>query len=299
LAIDEKVEMDSFDLTVLSTSRKAQAVGAGLIALGIALSWFITVFVRQQALRADALLPASQLADVLRNLADQTKRATETSGVPLPKITARLADLLKRLSLDQLEKAEFIPPRIRIPFRPPRDVSEQYKAFLADLSSHAAAVAFVLKEGINRAIAKLSQPNARQPVTTTLTELDSVAENVKNVDEAKAEVSPIISKLQNVLAPLPGLAAPAPPGVPPTAPSVVEVHVQLQRLSILMWLVWGVLTWLVGYTVLIDSNAGFGIDIDYIKCFLWGVGVQVAGQQVQQLAPTTISTAFSISFPKT
>ena len=34
------------------------------------------------------------------------------------------------------------------------------------------------------------------------------------------------------------------------------------------------------------------------KCFLWGLGLQVAGQQLQQLAPNSLGTTFGISFPK-
>jgi hypothetical protein len=77
-----------------------------------------------------------------------------------------------------------------------------------------------------------------------------------------------------------------------------QLRVELQRLSIAMWVVWAFVTWIGGVGLLVMSNYGFGVGLDYIKCFLWGLGVQVAGQQFQQLAPSSVTTAFNVSVPK-
>ena len=55
----------------------------------------------------------------------------------------------------------------------------------------------------------------------------------------------------------------------------------------------------VGVAALIMSDPGFGTRLDLLKCLFWGLGVQTAGQQLQQLTPATVRTAFGVSVPGT
>jgi hypothetical protein len=51
--------------------------------------------------------------------------------------------------------------------------------------------------------------------------------------------------------------------------------------------------------ILVTTNYSFGIGLDYFKCFFWGLGIQIAGQQLQQLTPASVATTLNISMPKT
>jgi hypothetical protein len=64
------------------------------------------------------------------------------------------------------------------------------------------------------------------------------------------------------------------------------------------WLLWAVLTVSVGYVIIIAMDPGFGTTADLWKCFFWALGLQVAGQQMQQLTPGSVNSAMSISIPK-
>lgn len=293
LGVDAHPEMSSFDLTVLATSTCSRVAGAALILLGIVLSLFVSLFLRQQAQRADLLVPASELGEVLVSARERVERIRATTGQDLPRTKARLSQLLTDLSPRTLEQRGWLPPLIPSPFRAASDTSSTYRQFLADQALRVAAVLEVV-EGEVRAADRFAAHAVA--VQTALSALDALANTVQTVDEARAGIGPIMTTLNAALAPPPVPAlAPAPPAAPPT---VRELRVQLSRLNASMWLVWAGLTWLVGLMSLVITNDGFGITLDYFKCFFWGLGVQIAGQQLQQLAPTTITTAFNVSIPK-
>lgn len=77
-------------------------------------------------------------------------------------------------------------------------------------------------------------------------------------------------------------------------PSVREITVQLDYVSGIGWIIWALLTLLIGCGVLILSNHGFGTWQDLLKCFLWGLGIQAAGQGLQALAPVSTANTFSL-----
>jgi hypothetical protein len=298
LTADDKSGTESFDLTVLATSRAARLVGAALIAAGIALSWIVLVVMRQIALRADALLPAAQLGDAVRELCAAVARAEGQGNVKLPALVSRLDGFLAKLKPATLEGQGFIPPRVAVPFRAAIDRTADYKKFLSDLSLEVLAVSVVVKEGVQRAIREIAQPNATGPVRLALGRLDLLA-NVSTADDARKGVGPVITKL------LTDLGQPQPQAQvgfgavrSEEVPTVLEVRAQLRQLSLGMWFIWGVLTLVIGAMTLILSNDGFGTALDYCKSFHWGLGVQVAGQQLQQLAPNTVGTALAVTFPK-
>ena len=296
ITADEKNGTESFDLTVLATSPAAQVVGVALIATGIVLSWIVLVVMRQLALRSDALLPAAQVGDAVRDLRASVVQAEQQAKVELSALVSRLEGFLARLRPAALEGQGFIPPRIAVPFRPAVDRAADYKKFLGDLSLEVMAISVVMKEGVQRAIRELSQPGADIPVRDALGRLDLVAD-VTTAEEARRRIGPVIMRLLTDLG-QPQPQAQVGPGRPEEIPTVLEVRAQLRQLSLGMWFIWGILTLVIGAATLVYTNYGFGTSLDYFKCFLWGLGVQVAGQQLQQLAPNTVGTALAVTFPK-
>lgn len=297
LAVDEKTDVDSFELTVFSTSWCSRMIGVLLIGIGIGLSWVISVLIRQRSLRAEALLPASELGDAIRRLRTVLERLHKKTNIRLSKTEEHLEDLLQGLSPDRLEDAGYIPRSISNPFKLPRDLSNEYKQFLTDKGIEVTALSVVVRDGMEEAVTFWDEPNATEEVKMALKELDELGKQLNAVEKAKAEVDAVLQRLKSRLGKPKPLQAPA-PGGPPAPPSVRELHLQLRWLSIAGWLLWAFLTLIVGIGVLLMKNNGFGVGLDYFKCFLWGLGVQVAGEQLQQLAPTTITSTFSISLPK-
>ncbi len=299
LAVDQKAEMDAFELTVLSTGRSNQFLGATLILVGIAISWIVTVFIRQRVMRAEALMPVSELGDTIRRLLVEVTHAHKRSDNRLPNTVARLQSMLASLAPEQLEAKGLLPHRIPNPFKAPPDLADAYKQFVSNLSIEITTLSIVIRDGIKNVMVKFDERNGGDAVVTALQKLDALAEVVNAGDEAKASVAKIRGELEDALA-AGRPSAMAPGGVTAAAslPSLQQLHIQLSRLSLSVWLIWGGLTWLVGIIALVATNYGFGIGLDYFKCFLWGLGVQVAGSQLQQLAPTTASTTFGIAFPK-
>ena len=82
-------------------------------------------------------------------------------------------------------------------------------------------------------------------------------------------------------------------------PTRAQLLIRVAHIVGAVWFLWAVLTLITGFAALILTNPAFGVPADYVKCFLWGIGVQMAGQQLQQLGPGSISTALGVSIPKT
>ena len=143
-------------------------------------------------------------------------------------------------------------------------------------------------------------------IDAAIQKLDDASESVKTAETATVLVNATIEALNAEIATLPPAREPRIASVPDSErdraasrpPTVQQLNVDLRLLGLSMWVVWGLVTWVVGIGALLATNYGFGVGADYIKCFLWGLGVQTAGQQLQQLTPSSVSTAFSVTLPK-
>lgn len=297
LTADGKNGFDSFDLTVLSTSRRSQIAGSVLILVGVLVGWLVSGYLHQRAQRADALMPASILAEALPELFVHIQAAEHLVSNALPNTRRRVEGLQRELSPAALEDAGYVPGTIPS-LRPARDLSTEYKQFLAGKALEVAVMKVIMKDGVATAVAKWDTANPK-PGTAALGAFDQLAATANAVDATRIEVAKIVGLLNAALAPSPpSVSAAAAPAALPPPPTTAELRVEIRRLSLAVWLLWGLGTWLVGVMVLVATNYGFGVGLDYFKCLLWGLGVPVVGQQVQQLAPTTFSTAFNVTLPK-
>ena len=292
----------SFPLAVQSTTRGAQAAGALLILAGILVALLVTVWLRQRAVRAQAYLPAARLAQHAGDLRKELGRVARGIGVPantadpaaarFPLATRTLDDLVAELGEDELAARGFIPARIA-PAAPAADNATEYQQFLTDTASQLAGVRVVVVRGIVPVAARWTSP-PEPKVDTALTELDAAAQQVTDTASAIALVAQIIARMEgraaNVVAEDMG---------PATAPTVRAVTLALQRSTSALWIGWALVTWVTGIAVLVAVNYGFGAGLDYFKCFFWGLGLQAAGTQLDQLTPASVATAFHVTMPRT
>jgi hypothetical protein len=296
-----KVPVTTMKLTVNSSSRSARITGAVLIVIGIGLYVLVTVILKQRSRQLTALLPASRLADALTELRHSTTLASHRAGVKLP---AMLGDktaphslqwLIAQLSVAKLKNEGFLPPLLTSPFVPP-DAGSDYQNYLQGISAQEVNDAIIVRDGFQRVMSlwtQLDEASAR----VALTQLDQLALEAGSADP----IGPKVEALVNGIAPrsqqFTETLANAHDsfrsggGSPPT---VHEISVQLEYVSGVGWMIWALLTFLFGCGVLILSNHGFGTWQDLLKCFLWGIGIQAAGQGLQALTPSSTATTFSL-----
>jgi hypothetical protein len=75
------------------------------------------------------------------------------------------------------------------------------------------------------------------------------------------------------------------------------MQVRIEMVSATAWILWAIISATVGYLAAVNV-AGFGVMADYLKAFLWGLGLQTAGTQLQTLTPTSIGSTIGVSIPK-
>lgn len=74
------------------------------------------------------------------------------------------------------------------------------------------------------------------------------------------------------------------------------LQLEMQTISIAVWLIYGLLTALSGFAVLVLNNAGFGVPLDLVFAFFWGFGLPTA---IQSLTSGSAAAALNISIAKT
>lgn len=286
-------------LTVYASSFCLRLAGFGLLGLGIGLSWLVTRWLRRVSLRATAMIPASLLQEAVGDLVEPLTTATTLSGLPFDTVHKVIGVVQRSLTISSLEQKGFIPDVIVNPFATDTTapVSPEYSEFLRTTNAKVLALSVIVGDGILKVAQKAQgQRPLPQPVSEALTQLDGLADTSQDPGAAALAVAAIRAGLETKLAAARGQAPGAPE--PPVMPSTRQLRLQIQHVSLAVWMLWGIVTWALGYVAVVASNPGFGIDVDLFKCFLWGLGVQVAGQQLLQLSPATTSQAFSIALAK-
>jgi hypothetical protein len=297
-----KAAVATLKLTVNSSSRAARIVGAFLIVAGIGLYVLVTVVLKQRSRQLTALLPASRLVEALNGLQNSAKQVAHTAGVKLPVLLGdgtvkhSLRWLISQLSVAKLKEAGYLPPLLTNPFQPP-DAGTDYQQYLQSKSAQELNDAIIVGDGLERVMSlweQLDEGSARE----ALTKLDELA---LEADSSTDPMRPKVDALVNAIAPrrqefaqMLTIARDNFRTSGGTLPSVHEITVQLDYVSGIGWMIWALLTFLFGCGVLILSNHGFGTWQDLLKCFLWGLGIQAAGQGLQALAPSSAATTFSL-----
>lgn len=298
LQVDEKPEPVAVEFTVLASSYWAWLGGSLALLAGVLLSIGSTIILKQWSLRLDALAPAALLAQRLdddeRVLAD----AARTTGFDFPELQKKCAALRRDLSETTLDLKNFLPKRLGNPLGGDA-ASEAYKTYLVEKGDAIGVLATVVNQGVPPIVdAWKSQPN-HAAVKTALTDLDKLALKPLKPADVSDQVARVVAAMEAGLAPPNAAGAPQPPGAPPAATrSIVEIRSQQGRLALVAWGTWAVVTLLGGAAALIVINNGFGVPLDYFKCFFWGLGIQSAGQQLQTLTPGGIASSFKLSLPK-
>jgi len=300
-----KASVSTLKLTVNSSSWDIRAFGGFLILAGIMLYVLVSVVLKQRSNQLSALLPASRLVEALQGLRSSTSRVQASSGVSLPVLlgpshkTHSIEWLISQLSEQQLKNKGFLPSLLPNPFQT-SSTGTDYQQFLQGISAQELNLAVIVRDGLEYAMSINPAPD-HEALSTALEQLDKLALEADSTDPMRPKVDAIVNAIE---------PAADPDGLAPRAlvtnlqrklaatHSVHELTVQLERLSVVGWLIWGFASFVMGFLVLILSNHGFGTWQDLSKCFLWGLGVQAAGQGLQGLNPSSAASSFSLQICK-
>jgi hypothetical protein len=293
LAADGGTGVKTVELRVEKTTVGEWGLGGIAIAAGVLLGWLLTVFLRQLNARATAKLPASLILDGVEELRTQVKAASQLTEVPFPTLATQFKAREEALKLSVLEGKGFIPPAVPNPFAASPDNTAAYQQYLTEQGTRVRALEVIVRLGIGYAVARWPDAPNRQPIKKALARLDAAASTHTEPAAAEAAVRQILADMRNELGDPPGMLKQEEAGGA-AMPPVREVQLQIQRVSLLGWGLTTLVTILAGLVVLVVTNYGFGTLLDYIKCVFWGLGLPIAGQQLQQLTPSSIYTIFRV-----
>jgi hypothetical protein len=296
LAIDESAEAKPVTFASFARSNpRDRYLGMGAIALGLLISLLIGTLARNFTSVGRALLPAARLLEFAQRL---TSRIAGYEG-SAPKTANALKTVLHELSRSTLVANGFVPPLIPSPFGNAPLSASEFSSYLQVRSDRLSALGLLIEQGFDRVATIRSEPNnPAHPAARerAFQQLDALADaKTLSVDELTNKIPPIVAAYEAALKPpVPAGFAPA-AAAPPVGvlerPSLAELSVVIDSTSSAVWLLTFAVALVGGHAALIATNPGFGVPNDFIKCFLWGLGLQVAGQQIGQLTASSISAS--------
>lgn len=294
-------DIKSFPLTVSHSERLKQWFGAVLILLGVLVSLIVGVFARSVVARSEAMMPARRVLDILDTI---EKKLQECGGTrPMPSLMRGIGDIRFSLSKQGLRAAGYLSSAFGSPLGTSVTPAD-YAGFIQRQSDRVNAYGRIVEDGVckvadmSKALGASPAPQKVALISTAFSKLDELAATPPtDIATTMTSVKTIVDGLRTSLAALPQAASKKPTG-PEAFPTIAHLLFTVDSVNIGVWLLWAIITTAVGAGLLIFQNHGFGNPLDLLKCFLWGVGVQVAGQQFQQLTPSAVGTPLGITLPK-
>lgn len=304
-AVNERPELQTVNVTLQASSIYAKGVGAVLVGIGILLAWGTSVWARTRLLRLEALRPVAVLKESVTMLIDEIERAKKIQGVNLNHTKTVLGAIKDSLGTKTLDTNSLLPPKVPLPKNGDKDTSAKLKVYLDNKSQLVDCLTVVICDGMRKLWSAFKDgldPKVEGAIKKALNALDDVGDKVGTEvttrADAKQKVNAILTTYQAERNHVGVVSDPS--FLQVAEPTVLQVTWQIARLSGLLWLVWGILTFIVGVAVLIVTNPGFGTSLDLIFCLLWGFGLPVGIDKLQQLSPEGIATTIGIpSLPKT
>ncbi|MEO6325210.1 MAG: hypothetical protein ABIT01_10000 [Thermoanaerobaculia bacterium] len=300
-AVDESQDAKVVEIGFSRSTAQTRGLGLVLLCLGVLASFVGGTLARGVAARADALLPAVHLLDHIESVREKLRSWNVLESFSQTKDA--LAELELSLSPRRLRTHGFVPSWLISPFGVETIDTNAYAKHLEEKTARLAAIDYVLKHGIHSAVQERydeDDPKHQGAREDAFNSLDALASDLsKAAEQLAAEIPQILRAYQAAL-------HPPPPGVSrsvsPTAqlqarPTFETLSFTITVANTTAWLIVLCATVATGWVVLIASNPGFGISGDYVKCFLWGLGVQIAGQQLSQLTPSSVTSALKFKVP--
>jgi hypothetical protein len=300
---DPRSDVKSLSVTINQEGPYSRAIGFSLILLGVTAAWLLLALGRGRLSRNQALLPAVLLRERVAGLVLALDSVPDPLKGITPETNLQLTQILGKLSESYLDAQQFLPPRVPSSFSTTTAQAAAYQTFLQAQSQLVDNLDAIIREGIQPASQKYSPAIAPGDLALLKT-------LIQNLDRLSATIPQPLSSLQTTITTLlanwhPSIAAQALGAAAfainapqPKNKTSFQILLQIEAVTIVFWIVWAILTTLAGFLVLILPNPGFGGAMDYVQCLLWGFGLPVAGQSLQQLSISSINTQLGITMPK-
>lgn len=302
LRSNEKEDLGSIDIAVHSTSDEANREGHILLGLGIFTFFIVSVVAKSITRRQLLILPAARLRQEAMLLRASLEQAAETSEYAFPVLLGpdpnSLATMLTKLQVRELKNAGFLGFGVVIPFTIPDAPVANYQSFLASWTNRLAVQVVVIRTGVDSVISSWPDVIAANVVAAgqaALQTLDSLAVAGGTPELLRGQVQNALTTLRAAIniALARGGAVPASSTLI-ASPTPQQITVQIEAISVALWILWAVLTFVVGAAALIWFNDSFGTTQDLLQCFLWGVGVPAVAQGFGGLTSSSVSSALSM-----
>jgi len=282
LAANTRPDPEAVPLEISYTSWLWKLLGVAIIAMGVAIGWFLTTYARTRLARDRAQFAVADLRVALEKLSQELENLPQALA-QIPKVTKKaINDLLEATTTQALDDEGFLPTVTGGAGDQPR-----YQVFLNDTSANVAMLKTIVEAGMLVAITKTPTPTPAdpEPITRAFREFDALNDEIQppNAGAASLRVQAILATIEPPPAGLAGAS-----GAP--APTREGLRIDIERLGWASWLAWLLITVLVGYLTQVNK-AGFGTTYDLIFCLLWGIGFPSIGTQ---LTPTNIATTLKV-----
>jgi hypothetical protein len=293
----------SLSLTVQQSKTRSRGIGLSLLIGGVTIAWLVLSYGRGKLSRNQALLPAFLLRDRLAEIMRQLQSIPDVLGTETNTTRNTISTLIGKLTPAYLDSQQFLPPELPSPGGAASVQVASYQAFLQNSSQVADSLNVLVAEGLLPA-GRLWSPQMPAPSLAALKTL------ISNLDALSAGLPQALPLLRtsiknyfdrwNAHPQLQIAGQAASPLVMPAAqhPTVMSLFVRIELFTGLFWVVWAVLAVIVGGLVLIVPSPGFGGVMDYARCFLWGFGLPVAGQSIQQLTMSSLNSSFGVNISR-
>ncbi|HYO77612.1 MAG TPA: hypothetical protein VE010_14215, partial [Thermoanaerobaculia bacterium] len=186
-------------------------------------------------------------------------------------------------------------PWITNPFAAATVPADALTAYLQKQSDHLTAIRHLIDEGLCVAAKRTIDPNDRKQVAARaklFEELDALS-RLKKEDELKPRIEPLFAAFDAQFERKSG--AELAEARERRTPTVEQLMFRVTAVSVLGWVVVVTVTVITGYAVLIANDRGFGSIGDLLLCFVWGAGVQAAGQQLSTTTTSSVFTALGVT----
>jgi hypothetical protein len=291
-AVDESPDVKTVEMTFNSSTRRTRLLGLVAIFAGVFLSLLIGVVLRSIVTNGEAMLPASKLGEIALAHAAKIKDTCKVAE-RAPKTLQALDDIRINLSAKNLRAKRYLRPWIANPFGTTSASAEELTAYLQEQSDHLTAIGYLIDNGLCVAAGVTVDPRKPEQLAARdklFKDLDALS-SLKKVDELKTRIPPLFEVFKKTSA-TEGLF-----NVRGVVPTTQQLLFRVTVVSAFGWLIVLIVTVVTGYAMLIANDRGFGSIGDLLLCFLWGLGVQTAGQQLTATSSSSVLGSLGFTSP--
>ncbi|RDJ05063.1 hypothetical protein B5K06_26185 [Rhizobium grahamii] len=308
LVSSEAPKGETFAFTFYASSRLSKGFGTFLIAFGIFGSLYVNVFLQNRNERNAKLKPAAVLADQAKIVKVGFDELAATNSVAFVNVDDEFKDIADRLSDKKLEAAGFIGamiPYLKVPSGA-NETPQAYKDYLDDIGKRLTALSLILRGCLEAvSIAKgNSNPKTADALKTALSSSDKLLSATMPLtkESLASALQVVLQTLRSDLAKASGMEDDSSGAARPRGFYVGYTSEQLAfetaASNFVGWCAFALLSFAVGWYLLIASNPAFGQARDLLMCLLWGFGVPAAGEKLAGLTAPSVAQGFGITLTK-